>query len=57
MEMYDVLGRLQRIVASERMRAGEQKIRIDGYGLASGIYFLNVKAGEKRVVKKVVMMK
>ena len=56
-EMYDVLGRLQRIVASERMRAGDQKIRNDGYGLASGIYFLNVKAGEKRVVKKVVMMK
>ncbi len=48
--MYDLLGRPVRTVfADQTMTAGEHSISVDGHGLASGTYILNLDAGDTGV--------
>lgn len=58
LSVYDFLGREIITLLNERKRAGKYEVFFDGAGLASGIYFYVLKA-ENRVVsaKKMVMIK
>ena len=37
--------------------AGDHKITIDGTSFANGIYYLNIKAGESNVTRKMIVNK
>jgi len=57
LELFDITGRLVKEVARQSFAAGEHQIVIDGAGLASGIYFANLNAGEFHAVQKLVFLK
>ncbi len=56
-ELFDVTGRLAQVVLRESLEAGDHEVTINGSGLASGIYFAKIAAGENRAVQKVVLLK
>jgi hypothetical protein len=55
--VYDLQGREVKVLADEVMTAGEQKMRFDGSGLPSGIYFARVEAGEMTATQKMMLLK
>ncbi len=57
LELFDITGRLVKEVLTQTFSAGEHQIMIEGVGLASGIYFANMNAGEFRAVQKLVLLK
>jgi subtilisin-like proprotein convertase family protein len=56
-ELFDVLGRTAMIVYDGVLGAGEQTIMVNGNALASGAYFLSVRAFERREIVKLVLQK
>jgi len=56
-QVFDVMGRLAGTLISGNVTSGEHEVLFDGKGLASGIYFVRVQAGERAIVQKIVMMK
>lgn len=56
-ELFDVLGRKAMIVHNGVLGAGEQTITVNGDALASGAYFLSVRAFERREIVKLVLQK
>lgn len=61
-DVFDVLGRRVRVVAENRMSAGEHRVVFDGTddagrSLASGVYFARISAGAGVVVRKIVLMR
>ncbi|MBL0061527.1 MAG: T9SS type A sorting domain-containing protein [bacterium] len=57
LELFDITGRLVKEVAWQNFSAGEHQIVIDGAGLASGIYFAAIKAGENYAVQKLLLVR
>ncbi len=60
LEVYDVLGRLVSIpplVAGELQPAGEYQVRFDNPGLATGVYFYTLRAGEINQTKKMLLIR
>ena len=55
--IYDELGNLVAVVKEERMDSGEHYINYDASNLKQGIYFCELKADDKKVVKKMVVIK
>jgi len=55
--VYDVLGREVAVLVDEELPAGRYKVRFDGRGLSSGVYFYELRAGKFRDVKKMVLVK
>jgi hypothetical protein len=53
--LYDVTGRLVKNLANGRMTAGSHTLQMDGSGLSSGIYLLDVDAGSKHMTRKLVL--
>ena len=56
-ELFDVLGRRAAMVYDGMLEAGTQTIEVNGAALSSGVYFLSVRAFEKREVMKLVLQK
>lgn len=57
LELFDITGRLVKEITRQSFAAGEHRIIVDGAGLASGIYFANLNAGEFHAVQKLVLLK
>jgi hypothetical protein len=55
--LYNLSGQKVRNIANGHYAPGEHTVMLNGEGLASGIYFVRVEAGEMRAVKKIVLMK
>ncbi|CUU05989.1 Por secretion system C-terminal sorting domain-containing protein [Candidatus Kryptobacter tengchongensis] len=55
--VYDVMGRLVRVLVDEQMQAGRYRVEFRGDGLASGVYFYRLEAGGFVSVKKMVLVK
>jgi hypothetical protein len=51
--IYNVIGKVVYTVHQMQMEAGHQKLRIDTQEFVPGIYFVNLKAGEKIFTKKI----
>lgn len=57
LKVYDILGRLVKTLVNEYQNAGSYIVTFDGSGLASGIYFYKLEAGDFVQSKKMVLVK
>lgn len=57
LDLFDITGRLVKEISRNIFAAGEHRIVIDGAGLASGVYFAKMDAGEFHAVQKLVLLK
>lgn len=57
LKVYDILGRLVKTLVNEYQNAGNYTVTFDGSGLASGIYFYKIEAGDYVQSKKMVLVK
>ncbi len=55
--VYDILGRRVRTLFDEVLAAGSYSVRFNGNGLASGVYFYELKADNYSSIKKLLLMK
>ncbi len=56
-KVYNLLGQQVHKIAKEKLNAGYHSFHIDGSQWASGIYFLQTKAGEYHDTRKLVLVK
>jgi len=57
LEVYDVLGRKVKTILDDRLEVGRYRVRFNGSGLSSGVYFYRLEAGKYVGVKKMVLVK
>ncbi len=57
LKIYDLLGNEIKTLVNEVLPAGNYKIKFDGSGLSSGIYFYTLTAGELMDKKKMILLK
>ncbi len=57
LKVYDVLGREVATLVNEQKQAGEYEIAFDAAKLSSGIYYYELKSGEFRSIKKMILLK
>ena len=55
--LYDITGRLARLVWDAPLEAGTHGISFDGSGLASGLYFARLDAGRFSATQKLFLLK
>ena len=55
--VYDLLGRQVSSLVNETQTAGEYSINFNGKGLASGVYFVRLTAGDFVESAKVILAK
>ena len=55
--LFDIQGRRVKSVLSGMTNAGSHVVQIDGGNFASGIYFAALKAGNNRIVQKLLLVK
>lgn len=56
-KIFDVLGRLIKVLVDEEKPAGNYYINFDGSNLASGVYFYQLITDSKMFTKKLVLLK
>jgi hypothetical protein len=56
-QIFDVLGRAVRTLVNEEKAAGVYETSFNGSGLASGLYFYRLTAGNYTNVKKLILLK
>lgn len=57
LRIYDLLGREVRMLARGRRAAGEQRVRLDGEGLASGVYFARLQTEQGWASRKLLLLR
>ena len=57
LKVFDVLGNEVSTLVNEKQNAGTYSVDFDGSGLASGVYFYKLAAGEFSEVKRMLLLK
>jgi hypothetical protein len=57
LKVFDVLGREVRTLVSEELKVGSYETTFDASGLASGVYYYRLKAGEFVSTKKLLLLR
>ncbi len=57
LKVYDILGRTVKELVNEFKDKGVYSVTFDGTGLASGVYFYTIEAGNFKETKKMVLVK
>ena len=57
LKVYDILGREVKTLVNGQELPGTHKVRFNGIGIASGVYFYRIQAGEFISTKKFVLLK
>lgn len=55
--VYDVAGRMVRVLISDFQQPGTYSLEFDGSGLSSGIYFYRLKTSGQMITKKMMLLK
>ena len=55
--IYDITGRLVEILVDRKLESGEYEILWDAGNLPSGIYFVQLKSGDKTINQKLTLLK
>lgn len=56
-EVFDILGRVVKVLFNEQKDAGRYEIKFDASSLASGIYYYRIKANDFIQTKKMMLIK
>ena len=57
LSLYDIMGRKVKDIFSGRVNAGKHTVRFDATGLAGGVYFVKMVAGDYTGVAKVLVVR
>jgi hypothetical protein len=57
LSVYNLLGQKVVTLVSERKQAGSHQVEWDASGLASGVYYYRIEAGEFQDVKKMILIR
>ncbi len=57
LKVYDILGREVETLVNEEKSAGSYEVKLNAAGLASGIYFCKMQAGDYSATKKLILIK
>ncbi len=57
LKVYDILGNEVATLVNEEQQAGEYEVEFSAGQFSSGIYFYNLRYGEKNITKKMCLMK
>ncbi|MCF8243276.1 MAG: T9SS type A sorting domain-containing protein [Melioribacteraceae bacterium] len=57
LKIYDILGREVKTLLNKPMQPGRHKVEFDASGLASGVYFYQLQAGDFIHTKKMVLIR
>jgi hypothetical protein len=57
LKIYNVKGQMVKCPINKILDAGTHRYQFDGRGLASGIYYYSIMAGDYRAVRKMVLLK
>jgi hypothetical protein len=57
LKVYDVLGREVRTLVNENLQPGSYEVTFDAAGLASGVYFYRLRAGEFTQTKRMMLLR
>ncbi|TVQ16542.1 MAG: T9SS C-terminal target domain-containing protein [Balneolaceae bacterium] len=57
LDVYDILGRRVVSLVNEQLAAGEHTAVFDGSRLASGVYLYRLQAGNRTMVRKMLLVK
>ena len=57
LSVYNLLGQRVATLVSEKQKAGMHSIEWDARGMASGVYYYMIKAGEWQDVKKMILLR
>ncbi len=57
LEVFDLLGQKVGTLIDRRQPAGTYKVRFSGNNLASGVYFCRLKAGDRVMINKMILMR
>jgi len=57
LKIFDAGGRLVKTLIQARLQAGEHTVKSSTTGLASGVYFIELKQYEKRVTEKLLVLR
>ncbi len=57
LKVYDVLGREIKTLVNEKQAPGVYKVNFNAGNLPSGVYFYKLQAGEKVLVRKMIILK
>jgi M6 family metalloprotease-like protein len=55
--IYDMLGRIVKVLVDEKKAPGSYEVRFDGSGLASGVYFYRLTAGSFAQTRKMLLLR
>lgn len=55
--LYDVTGRIVRVLMNDIRTPGDYKLKFDASGLSSGVYFYALEAGKYSQTRKMVLLK
>jgi hypothetical protein len=55
--IYDITGRLVEILVDRKLESGKHEVIWDAGNLPSGIYFVQLKSGEKTITQKLTLLK
>jgi predicted GH43/DUF377 family glycosyl hydrolase len=55
--VFDLLGREVKTLVNEKKEPGAYQVKFDGSGLASGVYFYRLQAGEFSQTKRLMLLK
>ncbi len=57
LKVFDILGREVKTLVNRQELPGTYKVQFDGSGIASGVYFYRIQAGEFLATKKFILLK
>lgn len=57
LKVYNILGQQVAALVNDEQKAGRYEVKFDGKGLASGVYFYRLQAGEFVETKKLLLLK
>ena len=57
LKVFDILGREIKTLVNRQELPGAYKVLFDGSGIASGVYFYRIQAGEFVATKKFILLK
>ena len=57
LKVYDILGREVRTLVNEELKAGSYEKTFDASGLASGVYYYRIQAGDFAETKKLLLLR